>query len=352
MAYTAPARPWNCSVFVSCCRRERACVPAPFYYTGASVTSSSKEGTLQITNNRKNYMRQRCQHGGLLQNGEVHAPGGLRYLSGASDVKLHLSGASDVGDVRGLIENISRQAEEVVKRQTAILSSHSQDEGSKDELELLNNEIKKNANLVRAKLKSMQKSWSTDENNLDSSVMNRIQRNQHSHLTRWFAEVMRGYHKGQMSFREKCKAHIQRQLKIVDKVTTDEELEEMLHLNNLFVFISDVKSEARTTSQALTEIDKRHQDIICLESSIKELHEIFVDMAMLLEVQGELINNIEKNVTGAAEYVDVSREEISKAVIYKKNPSKISLPSLFRPFKRGTRAKTGTDQDPSHLNCD
>ncbi|XP_061589424.1 syntaxin-2-like [Cololabis saira] len=257
------------------------------------------------------------------------------------------------GDVRGLIENISRQAEEIAKRQTSILSFPNQDKGGRDELELLNNEIKKNANLVRAKLKSMQKSWSIHENNLDSSVMHRIQRNQHSHLTRWFAEVMRGYHKGLMSFREKSKGHIQRQLEIVDKVTTDEELEEMLHLDNLSIFISDVKSEARVTSQALTEIERRHQDIICLESSIKDLHEIFVDTAMLLEIQGELINNIQKNVTGAAEYVDVSKEEINKAVIYKKNPSKIiSLPSFFRPFKRGSSAKSGTDQDSSDLNHD
>ncbi|TMS13061.1 Syntaxin-3 [Larimichthys crocea] len=51
---------------------------------------------------------------------------------------------------------------------------------------------------------------------------------------------MRGYHKAQISFREKCKAQIQRQLEIVDKVTTDEELEEMLHRDNLAIFISDV----------------------------------------------------------------------------------------------------------------
>ena len=69
--------------------------------------------------------------------------------------------------------------------------------------------------------------------------------------------------------------------------------------------------------------------------------------------QGELLNNIEKNVTSAAEYVDVSKEEINKAVTYKKNPHKIiSLPSFFRPFKRGTSAKTGTDQDPSDWNND
>lgn len=51
------------------------------------------------------------------------------------------------------------------------------------------------------------------------------------------------------------------------------------------LFLSQVSSQARISSQALSEIESRHQDIICLESSIKELHEIFVDTAMLLEIQ-------------------------------------------------------------------
>ncbi|KAE8284936.1 Syntaxin-2 Epimorphin [Larimichthys crocea] len=255
-----------------------------------------------------------------------------------------------VGEVRSLIENISCQAEEVEKRHGAILATPNQDKSNKDSLELLNNDTKKNANLVRAKLKSMQKDFPVDENSNSPSVIQRIQKNQHSHLTRWFAEVMRGYHKAQVSFREKCKAQIQRQLEIVDKVTTDEELEEMLHRDNLDIFISDINSGARISSQALSEIESRHQDIICLESSIKELHEIFADTAMLLEIQGELINNIEKNVTSAAEYVDISKAETHKAVTYKKNRYKIaSLPSFL---KRKTTAKTATDQNMSDLNHD
>ncbi|XP_045922988.1 syntaxin-2-like [Micropterus dolomieu] len=246
-----------------------------------------------------------------------------------------------VEEVRSLIEKISRQAEEVERRHGAILSTPNQD---KSELELLDKETKKIATLVQAKLKSMQKDLPVDENRKSASVIQRIQKNQHSHLTRWFAEVMRGYHKAQITVREKCKAQIQRQLEIVDKVTTDEELEEMLHRDNLSIFISDVNPYARISSQALSEIESRHQDIICLESSIREMHEIFADTAMLLESQGELINNIEKNVMSAAEYVDTSKAETNKAVAYKKNPYKIaSLPNFF---KRNSASESATDQTP------
>lgn len=76
-------------------------------------------------------------------------------------------------------------------------------------------------------------------------------------------------------------------------------------------------------------------------------------MFLVFFYQGELINNIEKNVTSAAEYVDMSKAETCKAVAYKKNPYKVaSLPSFLKPFKRKTTAKTATDQNTSDLNQD
>ncbi|KAF3848851.1 hypothetical protein F7725_015348 [Dissostichus mawsoni] len=230
-----------------------------------------------------------------------------------------------VGEVKSLIEKISCQVEEVEKRHGVILSTPNQDKGKKDELALLNNETKKNANLVRAKLKTMQENLPVDENSEGVSVIQRIYKNQHSHLTRCFADVMRGHHNAQISFREKCKAQIQRHLEI------DEELEDMLHSDNLSIFIFDVNSNARISSQALSQIESRHQDIICLESSIKELHEIFADTAMLLEIQ----------------YVDASKTETYEAVMYKKDRHKIgSLPNFFKSFRR-KKARTAKDQNTS-----
>ncbi|XP_058472812.1 syntaxin-2-like [Solea solea] len=256
-----------------------------------------------------------------------------------------------VAEVKSLIEKISSQAEEVERSHSVVLSAPNHDRRNTEKLEQLNSEIKRSADLVRAKLKSMQKNLSAEKNGKSFSVIQRIETNQHSHLTRWFAETMRGYHNAQLSFRDKCKAQIQRQLEIVGKVTTDEELEVMLHRDSLTIFISNISCDVQISSQALSEIESRHQDIVCLEWSIKELHEIFIDTAMLLESQGDLINNIEKNVSSAVDYVDMSKEETNKAVTYKKNPYKIaSLPSFLKPFKRQTSFKTAMDQNPSNSN--
>lgn len=50
------------------------------------------------------------------------------------------------------------------------------------------------------------------------------------------------------------------------------------------VFSSQIM-DSKINQQALNEIEARHKDIMRLESSIKELHDMFVDIAMLVENQ-------------------------------------------------------------------
>ncbi|XP_048100223.1 syntaxin-2 isoform X1 [Alosa pseudoharengus] len=223
-----------------------------------------------------------------------------------------------VEEVRSLMEKIGSEVEEVKKKHSTILSAPNADDRTKEELQQLTVEIKKNANTVRTKLKSMQQSLPPDDMAHRTSVDYRIQRTQHTVLSRKFVEVMTQYNETQVSFRERSKGRIQRQLEITGRVTTNEELEDMLESENPSIFTSDIILDSQITRQALNEIESRHQDIIRLESSIKELHDMFMDMAMLVETQGEMINNIENNVTNAVEYVASAKEECKKAVRYQK----------------------------------
>lgn len=55
-----------------------------------------------------------------------------------------------------------------------------------------------------------------------------------------------------------------------------------------FYFIDDclqIIMETQQAKQTLADIEARHADIIKLENSIRELHDMFMDMAMLVESQ-------------------------------------------------------------------
>ncbi|KAI4894784.1 hypothetical protein NFI96_016326, partial [Prochilodus magdalenae] len=185
---------------------------------------------------------------------------------------------------------------------------------TKAELEELMTDIKKLANKVRSKLKSIQQTIEQEEGQNRSSADLRIRKTQHSTLSRKFVEVMSEYNATQSSYRERCKGRIQRQLEITGRNTTNEELESMLESDNPAIFTSGIIMDSNITQQAMNEIETRHNEIIKLENSIRELHDMFMDMAMLVESQGELINNIESNVRNAQEYVEKAKETTKAAI--------------------------------------
>jgi syntaxin 1A len=54
---------------------------------------------------------------------------------------------------------------------------------------------------------------------------------------------------------------------------------------NAAVFTQGIMMDTAQAKQTLADIEARHADIIKLETSIKELHDMFMDMAMLVESQ-------------------------------------------------------------------
>ncbi|XP_023663101.1 syntaxin-1A-like isoform X4 [Paramormyrops kingsleyae] len=220
-----------------------------------------------------------------------------------------------VEEIRGFIETLSEKVEEVKRTHSAILASPNPDEKTKAELEELMTDIKKLANKVRSKLKSIEQTIEQQEAGTRTADL-RIRKTQHSTLSRKFVEVMSEYNATQSDYRERCKGRIQRQLEITGRNTTNEELESMLESDNPAIFTSGIIMDSSITEQAMSEIETRHTEIIKLENSIRELHDMFVDMAMLVESQGELVDNIEKNVLSTEEYVEKAKEDTKKAVKY------------------------------------
>uniref|UniRef100_A0A2H1WZ55 SFRICE_034110 n=1 Tax=Spodoptera frugiperda TaxID=7108 RepID=A0A2H1WZ55_SPOFR len=187
---------------------------------------------------------------------------------------------------------------------------------TKHELEDLMADVKKTANKVRGKLKHIEQNIEQEEHSNKSSADLRIRKTQHSTLSRKFVEVMTEYNRTQTDYRDRCKSRIQRQLEITGRATTDDELEEMLEQGNSAVFTQGIIMETQQAKQTLADIEARHADIIKLETSIRELHDMFMDMAMLVESQGEMIDRIEYHVEHAVDYVQTATQDTKKALKY------------------------------------
>ena len=87
--------------------------------------------------------------------------------------------------------------------------------------------------------------------------------------------------------------------------------------------------DTAAAKQTLADIEARHADIIKLETSIKELHDMFMDMAMLVESQGEMIDRIEYHVEHAVDYVQTATQDTKKALKYQSKARRVSTQSCF-----------------------
>uniref|UniRef100_A0A8C9TPK8 Syntaxin 3b n=1 Tax=Scleropages formosus TaxID=113540 RepID=A0A8C9TPK8_SCLFO len=227
---------------------------------------------------------------------------------------------AQIEEIRTSIDKIDENVTEVKKLYSVILSAPTSDQKTQDDLEAITNNIKKMANNARNKLKSIEQNLEANEERVSADM--RIRKSQHAVLSRKFVEVMTKYNEAQVDFRERSKGRIQRQLEITGKATTDEELEEMLESGNAAVFTAGIV-DSSISKQALSEIEARHKDIVRLESSIRELHDMFVDIAMLVENQGEIVDNIEAQVSKAVDHIAVAKAETKKAIRYQSKSRKV-----------------------------
>ena len=65
--------------------------------------------------------------------------------------------------------------------------------------------------------------------------------------------------------------------------------------------------------------------------SVKQVHQLFSDLAVLIQLQGELIDNIESNILQAREYVYQGESDIIQAKKNMEAARKVNL-DLFISF--------------------
>lgn len=206
-------------------------------------------------------------------------------------------------------------------KQKTVLGVALPEDSMKKELQTLREEIKTLAVQIQRKLKSIEmKKGEEDGKYIPINV--RMQRTQHGVLSKEFVELMGHCNTIQAQYRDRNVERIQRQLKITGTNVTDDELDTMLESGQTDVFTQNILIDAKATKQALNEIESRRDEILKLEKSIKDLHDMFQYLAMEVEAQGEMVDRIEANIKQSSDYVVKAKENTQQAVTYQKKARK------------------------------
>ncbi|KAG1935993.1 syntaxin-4 [Pimephales promelas] len=231
-----------------------------------------------------------------------------------------------VQEIREGLETIKKKVSELENKQKTVLGVALPEDSMKKELQSLREDIKVRASQIQKKLKGIEPKKAEGEDKY-IPINVRMRRTQHGVLSREFLELMGHCNTIQSHYRDRNVERIQRQLKITGSNVTDDELESMLESGQTDVFTQNILNDAKATRQALNEIESRHDEIIKLERSIKELHDMFQYLAMEVEAQGEMVDRIEENIKSSHNYVEKAVAETAAAVKTSKKVRKL-LPWL------------------------
>mmetsp|Transcript_26517 Transcript_26517/g.39229 ORF Transcript_26517/g.39229 Transcript_26517/m.39229 type:complete len:312 (-) Transcript_26517:1398-2333(-) len=219
----------------------------------------------------------------------------------------------------GEIENISEQAQKAT-------TTEKEQELSKMLRRVIDstNKEAKNAKNMLGDLKNENETLKKKGEISESEL--RVRENLLNTLTRKFIDEMKAYQASQQNYKTDIQKKMKRQVKVVKPDATDEEVEEIMKseggrdaLYKQTILAGGVNDEIRTVT---AKVAGKYQDVKRLEESVAELHQMFLDFALLVEQQGELLNSIEHQVRQAADHVETGNQDVHGAIEIQKSVRK------------------------------
>ncbi|KAK9800794.1 hypothetical protein WJX73_004427 [Symbiochloris irregularis] len=112
---------------------------------------------------------------------------------------------------------------------------------------------------------------------------------------------------------------------------SEEEVERMIDTGESeTIFQKAILEQGRGhVEDTLAEIQERHDAVQELERSLMDLHQIFLDLAVLVEAQGEQLDNIEANVAKSVDFVQKGTTMLIDAKRYQKKTRKLMCCALI-----------------------
>ncbi|GAA5803962.1 t-SNARE [Helicostylum pulchrum] len=144
-----------------------------------------------------------------------------------------------------------------------------------------------------------------------------MRKTQHSALKKKFIETIQRYQDIERTYQQKYRQRVERQIKIVQPNATQDEIERVLDSDEPPQIFAQSLMQSNRSGQArqvLTEVQSRHDDIKKIEKTILELHQLFVDMQMMIEHQAETITQIETHAESAKVDLEHGVQDVERAI--------------------------------------
>lgn len=248
----------------------------------------------------------------------------------ASDDNPLESFYSAVNEVQTMVRDIQTMAVELQGKHGEKMQTADAQKGAaiEEDIQSLSSKINDNTKKCKEKLDQISKQTAklkeTPESEANNAGVIKIQQNQHAHLLKTFMSAVQEYQRiqseNEKNYRDQTKRRIQMKYTNSDGTTISDEEASKLAQEAL-----DQGTENAIFQQSkdtLAQIIETRNDILKIEKSMRELNQLFQDLAVLVNDQQEAMDNILVNVQNSVKYVEKGREELGKAKKYAKKSRK------------------------------
>ncbi|KAG1601659.1 hypothetical protein G6F47_003474 [Rhizopus delemar] len=149
-----------------------------------------------------------------------------------------------------------------------------------------------------------------------------MRKTQHAALKKKFIETIQRYQDIERTYQQKYRQRVERQIRIVQPTATSDDIDRVLDSDEPPQIFAQSLMQANRSGQAkavLSEVQSRHDDIKKIEKTILELHQLFVDMQMMVEQQGETLKEIETHAENTVVDLEQGNKDIEKAIVSAKS---------------------------------
>ncbi|KAK9155827.1 hypothetical protein Sjap_003307 [Stephania japonica] len=216
-------------------------------------------------------------------------------------------------------------------------------------------EVGKIARNIKIKLEEMDKDVNLASREMPKcgkgSSVDRFRMTKTNALKKKFKERLADFQVLRQNIQDEYREIVERRIFTVTGTKPDDEMVDRLIEtgNGEEIFQKAIQETGRgQVLDTLKEIQERHDAVKEIEKKLLDLHQIFLDMAVLVEAQGDLLDNIEVQVTNAVDHVHSGNDALRTAKSLQRKSRKcmmiaitilliiaiITVLSILKPWKK------------------
>lgn len=233
----------------------------------------------------------------------------------AADLTTTAGFFDEVDRIKRDIDSINYSIDQIANLHNNALGSFNEQQSKQTALEL--EKVKVSTQKKNMGIKAAIQELENANGRLPNDSELQMRRSQTAALRKRFLDTIQRYQDVERNYQLKYRQRIERQIRIVKPDASQDEVDDIIDSDGPpQVFAQSLMTAGRQNQSkaVLSEVQNRHTDIKHIEKTIVELHQLFMDMQMMVQQQGETLNTIDQHAETTAVQLKEGNTFLTKAI--------------------------------------